>query len=185
MEDRGEKDDASKGRRPIFQLGDIHWDRYLKRYVWDDETTPYFVPVPLLSRRQAVYELTAFAVFLGFLFGVLALVTLSPAAPGGRSAGMSLYSFTVVCAAVLLGSTRHHYAAVWCCTAPPAVLFWLYVFAEHPGLDLIDHVVIVAFALLWIRYGMRVIAIARAFEDMPPGEAPPPDLHRRWGRRRR
>ena len=183
--DRGDRDDASDGRRPIFKLGDVHWDRYLKRYVWDDETTPYFVPVSLLTRRQARYELAAFAIFLGFLFGVLALITLSPGAPGGRSAGMSLYSFTVVCGAVLLGMTQHHYAALWCSTAPPAVLLWLYAFADHPGLDTIDHVVIVAFALLWIRYGLRIIAITRGYEQMAEGEPPARDASRRWGRRRR
>jgi hypothetical protein len=168
----------------MFKLGDVHWDRYLKRYVWDDDTTPYLVPVSRLTRRQASYELTAYAVFLGFLFGVLALVTLAEAAPGGRSPGMSLYSFTMVCAAVLLGTTRHYHAALWCSTAPPAALVWLYVFAHHPGLGNIDHVVIVVFALLWIRYGLRVIAITRRYEAMPPGDAPPPSS-RRWGRRRR
>jgi len=182
---RGDNDDASTGRRPIFKLGEVHWDRYLKRYVWDDETTPYFVPVSVLSRRQARYELTAFAIFLGFLFGVLALATLSPGAPGGRSAGMSLYSFTVVCAAVLVGTSRLYAAALWCSTAPPAALVWIYGFADHQGFGTIDHVVIVAFALLWARYGIRIVTICRDYDQMPEGEPPAPDPHRRWGRRRR
>ena len=114
----------------------------------------------------------------------MALVTLAEAAPGGRSPGMSLYSFTAVCAAVLLATTRHYYAALWCSTAAPAALTWIYVFAHHPGLDTVDHVVIVAFALLWIRYGLRVIAITRRYEAMPPGDPPSPG-HRHWGRRRR
>ena len=173
---------AGDHKRP-FQLGDVQWDRWLRRYVWDDETTPYLVPVSKLTRRQAGYEFTAFAIFLGFMFGVLALITLSPGAPGGRSAGMSLYSFTLVCAAVLLGTTRHYYAALWCTTAPPAALVWLYVFAHHPKLDAIDHVVIVVFALFWMRYGLRVLAIARAYEDMAEGEDPP-GTRRHFGRKR-
>jgi len=182
MDHRG--DDDAKSKRGLFKLGDIHWDRYLKRYVWDDDTTPYLVPVARLNRRQAGYELTAYAIFLGFLFGILAVITLSSQAPGGRSAGMSLYSFTVVCAAVLLATNRSYYAALYCSSAAPASLIWIYVFAHHPNLNTLDHAVIVIFALLWMRYGFRVTAIARAFEDMPAGEAPT-DTRRRWGRRRR
>jgi hypothetical protein len=180
--DRG--DDDGKGKRGLFKLGDIHWDRYLKRYVWDDDTTPYLVPVQSLNRRQAGYELTAYAIFLGFLFGIVAIITLSAQAPGGRSAGMSLYSFTVVCAAVLLGTTRNYYAALYCSSAAPASLIWIYVFAHHPNLKTLDHAVLVIFALLWMRYGLRIIAIARGYEDMPEGVSLP-DTRRRWGRRRR
>ena len=168
----------------LFKLDDVQWDRFLKRYVWDDETTPYFVPVSRLTRRQANHELMAFAVFLGFMFAVLAVVTLSSNAPGGRSGGMSLYSFTVVCAAVLLGMTRHYYAALYCSSAAPGVLIWIYVFADHPGLDAIDHMVIIGFGLLWMRYGQRVIAITRGYDDMDEG-VEPPNTFKRFGRRHR
>ena len=45
---------------------------------------------------------------------------------------------------------------------------------------------VVAFGLLWMRYGLRVIAITRAYEDMPEGEEPPGTRRRfgRWHRRR-
>lgn len=185
MMDRGSDDSPDERKRGLFKLGDVHWDRFLKRYVWDDETTPYFVPVEKLTRRQAGSELTAFAVFLGCMFAVLAVVTLSSSAPGGRSAGMSLYSFTLVCAAVLLATTRHYYAGLYCSSAAPAVLIWIYLFAHHPGLDTIDHIVIVTFGLLWMRYGLRVIAITRDYEHMPEGEEPPPGTQKRFGRRHR
>lgn len=182
--DRGEEETDHKKRRGLFKLGDVQWDRFLKRYVWDDETTPYFVPVERLSRRQARYELTAFAIFLGFMFAILAVITLSSSAPGGRSAGMSLYSFTLVCAAVLLGITRHYYAGLYCSSAAPAVLIWIYVFAHHPGLQTLDHIVIIGFGLLWMRYGLRVIAITRTYDDMSEGEEPP-GTRKRFGRRYR
>lgn len=170
--------------RPLFKVGDVHWDNFLKRYVWDDDTTPYFVAVSDLTRRQARNELFAYAIFLGFLFGVAALITLSAQAPGGRSTGMSLFSFVLVCAAVLLTTTQSLWAALVCSAAAPGTLIWLYLFAEHPGLGDIDHVVIVIFALLWMRYGLRVVSIARAYDDMLEGQEPP-RTRRRWGQRRR
>ena len=183
-ETSGESPQPTSGHRPLFKAGDVHWDNFLKRYVWDDDTTPYFVGVGELTRRQARNEFFAYAVFLGFLFGVAAIITLSPQAPGGRSQGMSLFSFAMVCGAVLLVTTRHHWAAALCSAAAPGTLIWLYLFAEHPGLSTIDDAVIVIFSLLWMRYGLRVINIARAYDDMPEGEEPS-RTRRRWGQRRR
>ena len=170
--------------RPLFKVGEVQWDGFLKRYVWDDDTTPYLVAVNDLTRRQARSELFAYAVFLGFVFGVASLITLSAQAPGGRSAGMSLFSFVMVCGAVLLATTHHFWAAAVCSAAAPGTLMWVYLFAQHAKLSAIDDVVIIIFALLWMRYGLRVINIAREYEDLPEGEAPT-KTRRRWGQRRR
>lgn len=180
-EDRNDGRDSR--RKPLFRLGDIHWDRFLKRYVWDDETTPYLVPAARLTRRQADSEFKAYAIFLGFLFGVAAVITLSASAPGGRSPGMSLFSFTIVCGAVLLATTRHPWAALYVGAAPVGTLLWLYVFAEHPKLSPVDDLVIVVFALLWIRYGLRIVAISRLYDSMPEG-SDPPGTRRHFGRKR-
>jgi hypothetical protein len=175
---------SSIEHRPLFKVGDVHWDSFLKRYVWDDDTTPYFIAPGDLTRRQARNEFFVYAIFLGFLFGVAALITLSPQAPGGRSTGMSLFSFVLVCAAVLLTTTQHSWAALVCSAAAPGTLIWLYLFAEHPGLNSLDHAVIVIFSLLWMRYGLRVVSIARTYDDMPEGDEPT-KTRRRWGQRRR
>lgn len=184
-EDSGEPLAPPPGEhRPLFKVGDVHWDNFLKRYIWSDQTTPYLVSVGELTRRQARNEFFAYAVFLGFLFGIAALITLSPQAPGGRSTGMSLFSFVMVCGAVMLATTQHYWAALVCSATAPGTLIWLYLFAEHPGLSAIDDAVIVIFALLWMRYGLRVINIARAYDDMPEGDEPS-RTRRRWGQRRR
>jgi hypothetical protein len=43
---------------------------FLKRYVWDPETTPYFTAISKLSRSQADNELFFFAIMSSVLFGV-------------------------------------------------------------------------------------------------------------------
>ncbi len=40
---------------------DLDWEKLFKRYVWDDERTPYLTRVRNLSRVQAHYELSATA----------------------------------------------------------------------------------------------------------------------------
>ena len=41
-----------RGRRP-----QASWEKYVKKYVWDDDSTPYFIPVRKLKRYQADKEL--------------------------------------------------------------------------------------------------------------------------------
>ncbi len=35
----------------------MSWDKFIKRYVWDDIKTPYFVSVAKMTKVQAGYEL--------------------------------------------------------------------------------------------------------------------------------
>ena len=161
----------------------MEWDKFLKRYVWDDDTTPYFVPVAQLTRRQARSELKAYAVFLICLFGILAVVTLSSRLPVGRSPGMSLYAFTMVCAAVLMLMLRHPLSAIYTATGPVASLIFFYFAAENSRLGGIDYVVIIAFAGLWLRYCLRVYRITLGYEQMEEG-FDPPGVRRHWGRKR-
>ena len=44
---------------------DFNLEKFLKRYVWDDEKTPYFTPSSKLNKRQAGYESLAYAIFAG------------------------------------------------------------------------------------------------------------------------
>ena len=75
----------------------MNWENFVKRYVWDDQRTPYLVRVSKITRRQADYEIYLYAVFLGLLFSVITMAGLSGALPEGRSEPVALYGFSVVC----------------------------------------------------------------------------------------
>ena len=152
---------------------DLDWEKLVKRYVWNDERTPYFTRVAKLSRRQAHYELFGYALFTGVLFGVLSVASLSSELPHGDAAGVSLYAFSVCCAAILLGATRHPWAALWCAGAPLAALAYFAFYGFHPGLGIPDKVVLVTVMLAWLLYARRVVAVARAWA----GLAGPVDPH--------
>jgi uncharacterized membrane protein len=143
----------------------LDWEKLVKRYVWDDERTPYFTRVAHLTRVQAGYELFGYAFFMGVLFGVLAVVSLSDKLPHGDAALVPIYAFTVLCAAVILGMTRHHSAAIYCATAPLAALAYFAAYGFHPNLSTLDHAVLVAVSLAWFGYSLRVVAVARAFPE--------------------
>jgi hypothetical protein len=138
---------------------DLDWEKLVRRYVWHDERTPYFTRVANLTRRQANYELLAYAVFMGVLAGVIAV-----AAP---SNWVSLYAFSVCCAALLLGMTRHPWAALWCACAPLAALAGFAVEGFHPRLESVEKALLVAAALAGLAYSPRIVAVARARARAP------------------
>jgi hypothetical protein len=137
---------------------DLDWEKLVKRYVWNDERTPYFTRVAHLTSRQAHYELFAYALFMGVLFGVIS-VTLIPG-------WVSLYAFSVCCAAILLGATRHPWAALWCAGAPLAALLYFALHGFHPNVDTGEKIILVGAVLLWLAYAPRVVAVARAWPGL-------------------
>lgn len=150
----------------------MSWDKQFRKYVWDDDKTPYLTPVARLNRQQAGNEIFIYSLFLGTLFCVFALLANTGALPHGRSFGVALYSFTMVCAAVVLGFTKNGIAAWYCGLAPVMTLVYFFVFGFHPESGTVDRVVILGFVALWLRYSWRVISIGRTFEDMPEPEEP-------------
>ena len=142
---------------------DLDWEKLFKRYVWHDERTPYLTRVANLTRVQAQYEIFGYALFMGVLSGVLAVVTLSPTLPHGGTAFVPVYAFTVCCAALILGFTRHPWAAFWCALAPLAALLYFAVWGFHSGLEFGDQALLVAVALGGLLYSRRLVAVARAW----------------------
>ena len=147
----------------------MDWEKSFRKYVWDDQKTPYFTPVSRLTRHQADYEIHIYCLFVGILFAVGAVVCITGAGYAGRTPGSGIYAFSVVCAVILLGAGKHPYAALYCASAPFGVLLYLFIHGFHPNLGLIDHVLVFVVMALWARYSWRVIAISRAYADMPPG----------------
>jgi len=143
-------------------------EKYFKKYVWDDERTPYLVPVERLTRRQASYELHFYALFVGVLCGLLSVAALSSKLPHGSSVIVSIYAFTVACAAILLGTSRHPWAALWCATPPLAALAYFAIYGFHPNLGPLDKVLLVCVMLAWLVYCRRLVAVARAYSRLLP-----------------
>jgi hypothetical protein len=149
----------------------MNWESFIKRYVWDDQRTPYLVRVSKITRRQADNEIYLYAVFLGVLFGVITLAALSGGLPGGRSEAIAIYGFTVVCSIILFGATKHLWPALYCSATPLAVLFYFFTSGFPSRLGGIDRFVLIVFALIWLRYSVRIVNLAKAYPDLPDAAA--------------
>lgn len=147
---------------------DLDWEKLFKRYVWHDERTPYLTGVANLTRIQAQYEIFGYALFMGVLSALLSIVTLSPSLPHGGAAIVPLYAFSVCCAAVVLGFTRHPWAAVWCALAPLAALAYFGAWGFHPRHEFGEKALLVAVALGGLLYSVRAVRVARAWQRRFP-----------------
>jgi hypothetical protein len=154
--------------RPPGRTGlGMNWESFIKRYIWDDDRTPYLVRVDRITRRQADYEIYVDTVFLGVLFAAVTVVALAGGLPQGRSEAVALYGFSVVCATILFGATKHLWPALYCSAVPLAALFQVLTRGLPPHLGTIDHVVLIVVALLVLRYSMRVVSLAKAYPGLP------------------
>jgi len=142
-------------------------DKFFRKYVWDDQRTPYFVPVARMTRRQAEYETLFYAVITGVLFALIAVAALSNQLPHGGARSVSLYAFTQVCAALLLGAGVSFWPALYCASAPFAGLLYFGLFGFHASLGAGDKILLVAAMVLWVWYCRRLLAIARAYAMLP------------------
>jgi hypothetical protein len=144
----------------------LDWVGLFKRYVGDDIKTPYFVAVRRLTQVQARNELFVYTLFMGVLFGVIGVASLSPTLPHGNTIAVSLYAFLLAGAAAAFGFTKHPAAAAVCASAPIAVLIYFTLFGFHPNAATGDKVLQVIIALLWLRYSWRILQITRAYPTM-------------------
>ena len=146
----------------------MDWRKHVKKYVWDENKTPYLIPVVKLSKPQAQKEIFIYALFVAVLFSLFTLILSVEAKLEGnfKSIGMAFYAFSVICAAVLLGLSRHVYPAYYCVTAPVAAFIYIAATGLNPNLGTMDHVLLMIFTGLWARYTLRVVAIADAYPEM-------------------
>ena len=145
------------------------WQEFVKKYVWNETTTPYYVPPERMNRVQAKKEYFFYTFFLAMFFAVFTLFSLAnPRIQEDYvSISTAFHAFSIFCCAIALGMTKHPYAALYCLTAPIAVFLHILGDRIAPDLGLLEKVLLSASTLLWLRYAFRVLAIARAYPTMP------------------
>lgn len=148
----------------------LDWEGLFKRYVWDERTTPYLVPVSRLTRQQADSEIFAYCLFAGILFVVVALGAMGDASPHGRSPLVTLYGFSVVVACLLLHYTKAVPAAFYLGLAPAAGLAYLVIYGLASDRAPVDTAIVAGVLLLLLWYSLRLIAVTRAYPSLPRGE---------------
>ena len=119
-------------RQHPVHLKDLDWYKFVRRYFWDDETTPYLVPVTKLHRGQAKHEIFAYVLFVSILYGAVMLLTMGGTRPTRTRSAPRCIPFVVVSSALTFGVTRHPFAACACVLAPAGGLVFSLSFRRAP-----------------------------------------------------
>jgi hypothetical protein len=147
----------------------MDWYHYLKRYVWDENKTPFFTAVGKLNRSQAESELFLYALFLSVPGALVAAAALADVLRNGNLASIwpGLYAASVCVAAAMLKLRKSQAAAYYSITAPVVMLAYLFIAGFDDRPFSLNHLVLIAMLLLWIRYTMRVVAMTKSYPGMP------------------
>jgi hypothetical protein len=151
----------------------LDWERLVRRYVYDEAKTPYFVAVARLNRAQARSELFVYVLLVCAALGTFGVAALSPALPHGDAPGVAVYAFAAAGATLAFGLTKSVPAAAFGATAPVGGLVYFALYGFPLGLGPGDRLVMIGAMLLWLAYGWRILRIARAYPDMPEPKRTP------------
>jgi hypothetical protein len=144
----------------------MDWEKLFLKYIWNDQTTPYLVPLDKLNQRQGNSEILIYSLFLGVFFGIAAIVSLR-GGPDGRSLGAAYYGFSVVCAAVLFTIMKSYAAALYMSATPAVALVYIYFYGLGSQREVFDTLIVTVILLLLLRYSFRIVALARLYPDLP------------------
>lgn len=150
----------------------MDFQRFVRKYVWNDEKTPYLTKVGRLTKRQARSELFVISVLIAAFFFVIGMAALLGASIVAGSLIVAVYAFAICSAALILAATHHPLAALACATAPPAALLFLLVEGFPPQLHSMDKLLIVAVLLALAVYMIRVLRIANIYPGLDEGPDP-------------
>jgi len=142
---------------------------FVKKYVWDEEKTPYFRSVKRLTKSQADNEMMIYAAFLGGIFVIMELISASTWSKSGDLlfGVIAFYSALIVAAAVVLWRRKDVRAGWITLTAPIATAANFLFDGMHGELGQADKFLLIAICLLWLRYAVRVISICLKYDNLP------------------
>lgn len=140
----------------------MDWPGLVRRYVWHEERTPYFVRPERLTPGQARSELFVYGLFLATLASVVAVVSLLDRAGASALAppGAALYAVTLVLAAIVLGTSGQPLAAWFCATAPLLLELGILSGTLRPGVSVNERITLLTLGALWLAYALRVVRVA-------------------------
>ena len=153
-----------------------NWEKWTKKYVWDDDKTPFFISVEKLTKLQAKKELFLYLLFVGTPFGLIGFLSLAGMTRGEHLGYLLLlfYSVTIFISLYFIFGTKSSHAAFYSATAPLVLFFFLLFDRFPPKLHEVGQGALLVFLLLWFRYAMRIIRICKRFPNMREGVATPP-----------
>jgi hypothetical protein len=101
----------------------IIWEKYVKKYVWDDDKTPYFIAVSDLKQDQAGKEIFLYCFFLAIPTALIVAVIVNALSSGDFSnVTLGLFAASILAGAAYLNIRKNTSAAFFLISAPIVIL---------------------------------------------------------------
>lgn len=101
----------------------IIWEKYVKKYVWDDDKTPYFIPASKLMRDQADKEIFLYCFFLVIPTALVIVAFMSALYRGDfNNLALGVYGASILGCAAYLKIQKSTSAALFAISAPVVLL---------------------------------------------------------------
>ena len=157
----------------------IEWHKYVKKYCWDADKTPYFVPVSQMKRDQADKELFLYSFILAAPAALYLTSFMVNLFRNGQVAGLAIamYASSLVVCAIVVHFWKSPGAALYSLSAP-IVLSLYFLIEGFPAREHnTDFVLTVAAAIgiiaVWLYYSRRLVAITKAYPTLPTRDMNP------------
>jgi hypothetical protein len=172
----------------------VDWVKYVKRYCWDADKTPYFVPVSQLKRDQANKELFLYSFVVGVPSSVYLVASMVHVVRNHQmgSLAITVYMTSLLVCAIVLYVWKSPGAAMYSITAPVAMALYFLIEGfperEHQTDFVVMIVAAIAVIVGWLLYSRRLLAVVNAYpglpvrdlnpwNKLPPGAKPPRGKH--------
>ena len=140
----------------------MDWEKLFKKYVWNDQTTPYLTTAKRLTRKQANSEILIYTLFVGTFFFIATIVSII-GSPVERSIGIAVYSFSALSASIMFFLLKSYFAALYLSAAPLVVLTYILFIGNLGNKEAGDTLIVTIILLCLLRYSFRIVTIANHY----------------------
>jgi hypothetical protein len=144
------------------------WFQFVRKYVWNDERTPYHVSPEQMRKTQAHNEVFFYVVFEGTLVGLVTLGALIQVYTTHETEYLPVlgYGCFLLVALYFLVSRKSPWAVLYSASLPVLVFGVFFLYDFHPNNMYLDKLLLSGFLVCWLIYTTRLFKICRKYPDM-------------------
>jgi len=137
------------------------WFSKVPGYIFDKQKTPYLTEAKDLSLAQSQYELTAYGVFVGTIYGIIGLAAILSMFEGSNSIYYIWLFASVLVIYSIFNVIRKYelFSSYVIALAPAIVVGFCFIEALTKNSSLLSITIFVCLFLLSLKYGWRVSRI--------------------------
>ena len=144
------------------------WFNFVKKYIWDNESTPYHIPPQRLSREQANKEVYFYSMFEGTLVGIVLISMMAHTYLTQDTSNLLYlgYGVSLLISLFYLVRNKQIWFAIYSSSLPLIILIIFNFKGFHPENTGLDKLLLSGFLTLWLIYCYRLFNICKFYKNL-------------------